>query len=212
MNNATDRIRLENIDMRFMTERGELKVVEDVSLTIGEGEFVAIVGPSGCGKTTLIRLITGQIEPVGGAVALLPVPFALLDQHAGMLDPDQSLRDNFLRMNPGAEPHLAHATLARFGFRTFDAARFGRALSGGERLRAGLACTLGAQPVPGLLILDEPTNHLDLDAIAALESALAAYDGAVLAVSHDDAFVQALAPDRTICLPGPEKAEGGFCG
>ncbi|MCE8421742.1 ABC transporter ATP-binding protein, partial [Rhodovulum sulfidophilum] len=64
----------------------------------------------------------------------------------------------------------------------------------------GLACALGAAPPPPLLILDEPTNHLDLDGIAALEAALAAYDGAVLAISHDAAFLGSLAPDRTFDL------------
>ena len=73
-------------------------------------------------------------------------------------------------------------------------------LSGGERLRAGLACTLGATPPPKLLILDEPTNHLDLDGLAALEAALAAYDGAVLAVSHDETFLGCVAPGRVITL------------
>ena len=75
-------------------------------------------------------------------------------------------------------------------------------MSGGERLRAGLACALGATPPPPLLILDEPTNHLDLDGITALEAALATYDGALLAISHDTAFLESLAPDMTIDL-GP---------
>ena len=181
-------------------------VIRDLSLTITGPERILLAGPNASGKTTLIRLITGQITPLRGAVAV-SVPWALLDQHAGLIDSQRSLRDSFLRLNPGADTNLAHATLARFGFQASDASRCGGALSGGERLRAGLACTLGASPVPGLLILDEPTNHLDLDAIAALESALATYDGAVLAVSHDDAFVASLAAHRTICMPGPGIAQ-----
>ncbi len=65
-------------------------------------------------------------------------------------------------------------------------------------LRAGLACTLGSSAPPQLLILDEPTNHLDLDAIAAIEAALSAYDGALLVVSHDETFLDAIGISRRI--------------
>lgn len=176
-------------------------VIRDLSLTITGPERVVIAGPNGSGKTTFVKLITGQIVPQLGAVDLA-VPFALLDQHAGLLDPAQTLRESFRHLNPSADIHMAHAALARFGFRADEALRRACHLSGGERLRAGLACTLGAVPPPMLLILDEPTNHLDLDGIAALEAALAAYDGAVLAISHDDAFIRSLAPDRTLHLDG----------
>tara|TARA_R110000751_G_scaffold81216_1_gene163851 strand:+ start:194 stop:1777 length:1584 start_codon:yes stop_codon:yes gene_type:complete len=171
----------------------------DLSLTLTGPRRIVIAGPNGSGKTTLLKIITGQMAPQRGHVAL-SVPFALLDQHIRMLGPALTLHDNFRRLNPTADPHMAHAALARFGFRAADALRCAGALSGGERLRAGLTCALGATPPPALLILDEPTNHLDLDGIAALEAALAAYDGAVLAISHDAAFVEALAPDRTIHL------------
>ncbi|MCA0961065.1 ABC-F family ATP-binding cassette domain-containing protein [Salipiger bermudensis] len=174
-------------------------VIRDLSLTVTGPERIVISGPNGSGKTTLLKIITGQIVPQSGLVTL-SVPFAVLDQHVQLLDPALSLRDNFRRLNPAADPHIAHAALARFGFRAADALRRAGELSGGERLRAGLACALGATPPPPLLILDEPTNHLDLDGIAALEAALAAYDGAVLAISHDTAFLDSLAPDRTIDL------------
>lgn len=174
-------------------------LIRDLSLNITGPERIVIAGPNGSGKTTLLKIITGQIVPQSGLVEL-SVPFALLDQHVRRLDPALSLRDNFRRLNPVADPHMAHAALARFGFRAADALRNAGKLSGGERLRAGLACALGATPPPPLLILDEPTNHLDLDGIAALEAALAAYDGAVLAISHDTAFLGSLAPDRTIDL------------
>ena len=174
-------------------------VLGNLSLTITGPERVVIAGPNGSGKTTLVKLITGQIEPRQGAVELM-VPFALLDQHIELPDLDRTLRDNFLILNPSANEHMSHAALARFGFRAGDALRRGAGLSGGEKLRAALACALGGTPPPMLLILDEPTNHLDLDGIAALEAALDAYDGAVLVISHDAAFIRSLAPDRTIHL------------
>ncbi|MFG1431728.1 ATP-binding cassette domain-containing protein, partial [Xanthobacter sp. V2C-8] len=174
-------------------------VIRDLSLTITGPERVVIAGPNGSGKTTLLKIITGQIMPQSGRVELM-VRFAMLDQHVGSLDPARTLRDNFLHLNLVADIHMAHAALARFGFRAADALGYAGELSGGERLRAGLACALGAMPPPMLLILDEPTNHLDLDGITALEAALAVYDGAVMVISHDTAFLGSLAPDRIVHL------------
>jgi ATPase subunit of ABC transporter with duplicated ATPase domains len=68
-------------------------------------------------------------------------------------------------------------------------------------LRAGLACVLGGPQPPQLLILDEPTNHLDIDSITAIERGLAAYDGALLIVSHDETFVQNIKVHRNLNLP-----------
>lgn len=179
----------------------EAPVIKGLSLIVTGPERLVIAGPNGSGKTTLLKMIAGEMAPQRGQVERR-VPTAFLDQHVGLLDPAQSLHENFRRLHPAAETRAAHAALARFGFRAGDALRRAADLSGGERLRAGLACTLGAAPPPMLLILDEPTNHLDLDGIAALETALSAYDGAVLAVSHDTAFLQSLGLHRSIDLTG----------
>ncbi|MBI1648548.1 ABC-F family ATP-binding cassette domain-containing protein [Hyphomicrobium sulfonivorans] len=176
-------------------------VISGFSLSIIGPERVVIAGPNGSGKTTLLKLIVGQLVPQSGRITTM-VPFAMLDQHVGLLDSNRTLRENFQQLNPSADVHASHAALARFGFRAGDASQLAGNLSGGERLRAGLACALGGMPPPSLLILDEPTNHLDLDGIAALEAALNAYDGAVLVISHDDAFLKSLAPHRTIHLRG----------
>lgn len=177
-------------------------VIRDLSLTITGPERIAITGANGSGKTTLLNLITGQIPPEQGQVTL-GVPWALLDQHLGLLDEAHTIRQAFQCCSPDATPNSAHAALARFGFRASDALRKINQLSGGERVRVSLACVLGASPAPQLLILDEPTNHLDLDGINALEAALLAYDGAVLAVSHDQTFLAALKPQRVISLDDP---------
>ncbi len=75
-------------------------------------------------------------------------------------------------------------------------------LSGGQLLRAGLACVLGGPRPPSLLILDEPTNHLDIESIEAVEAGLFAYDGALLVVSHDETFLEAIGISRRLELGG----------
>ena len=174
-------------------------VLKDVSLTIAGPERVAITGPNGSGKTTLLRLVTGTLEPFAGAVSV-HVPHALLDQQVSVLDPQKTVRDNFLALNPASDEQACRSALARFKFRADAALKMTVSLSGGETLRAGLACVLGTAAPPQLLILDEPTNHLDLESIEAVEAGLRGYDGALLVVSHDRPFLDAIAITREMAL------------
>lgn len=174
-------------------------VIRDFSFVIVGPERVALVGPNGAGKTSVLRLATGDLQPVSGTI-MRGVAIAMLDQHVSRLDPALSIAACFRDLNPEDTENACRAALARFAFRNDAALRLVGTLSGGERLRAGLACTLGGSRPPGLLILDEPTNHLDLDAIAAIEAGLAAYDGALLVVSHDEDFLAAIGATRRITL------------
>jgi ATPase subunit of ABC transporter with duplicated ATPase domains len=174
-------------------------VIRDLSLSVTGPERVAITGPNGSGKSTLLALVAGTLAPWEGAVRVA-VPFALFDQRVGLLDPALSIADNFLALNPGTTNNQCRAALARFRFRADAADRIAGTLSGGQILRAGLACVLGAPTPPQLLILDEPGNHLDIDSLTAVETGLAAYDGALLVVSHDTAFLDAIGITRTIEL------------
>ena len=175
------------------------RIVGPVSLTLTGPERIAITGPNGAGKTTLLRLIAGALEPTAGGIER-PSPAALLDQETAILRPDETLVEAYRRLNPEATPNAAQAALARFLFRNAAAQRAVATLSGGERLRAALACVMtGARP-PQLLVLDEPTNHLDLESIAAVEAALGAYDGALIVVSHDADFLSAVEVQRVIAL------------
>jgi ATPase subunit of ABC transporter with duplicated ATPase domains len=177
------------------------RVLSDVSFRLTGPERIAVTGPNGAGKTTLIRLATGALTPATGEVRR-GVPAALLDQRAALLNDDETLLQNFRRLNPAADDNAAHAALARFVFRNVTALKPAGALSGGERLRAALACALMAARPPQLIILDEPTNHLDLESIAAVEAALAAYDGALVVVSHDRDFLAAVGVTRELALAG----------
>jgi ATPase subunit of ABC transporter with duplicated ATPase domains len=178
---------------------GQAPLLAGVDLQITGPERVAVTGPNGAGKTTLIRLAAGELAPTVGRVRR-GVGAAFLDQQTALLRPEETLVQAFRRLNPQASDNAARAALARFLFRNVAAEKRVAELSGGERLRAGLACVLMADQPPQLLILDEPTNHLDLDSIAAVEAALAGYDGALLVVSHDSDFLAAVGIDREVAL------------
>ncbi|MNS29416.1 ABC transporter ATP-binding protein uup [compost metagenome] len=164
---------------------------------------MAITGPNGAGKTTLLKLISGELEPMAGRIER-PVTAALLDQTAAILKPEETLIEAWRRLNLEGTPNDAHAALARFLFRNTAAHRTVGTLSGGERLRAALACVMTGVKSPQLLVLDEPTNHLDLDSIAAIEAALAAYDGALVIVTHDRDFMDNVGVDREVRLARPD--------
>jgi ATPase subunit of ABC transporter with duplicated ATPase domains len=189
-----------------------LLAFEDVVLARGERLFgpwrfeitgperVAVTGPNGAGKTSLLRIAAGHLAPTGGRVVRAEGRVAMLDQHVALLADDASVLDNFRHLHPGTTEREAHAACARFAFRNRDALKLAGDLSGGERLRAGLACVLGGTVVPQLLLLDEPTNHLDMESVEILEAALAGYDGALLVVSHDRAFLDAIGVQREIAV------------
>jgi ATPase subunit of ABC transporter with duplicated ATPase domains len=187
-------LRLDGVTAGYTPDR---PIIRDLTFAITGPERIAVSGPNGSGKTTLLALITGRLQPWAGRVRTLTA-FAMLDQQVSILDPALSIRDNFRRLNPQSDENACRAALARFMFRADAALQSVAALSGGQLLRAGLACVLGGASPPSFLILDEPTNHLDIDSIEAVEAGLRAYDGALLIVSHDETFLDAVGVTRRL--------------
>ncbi|EDY49681.1 ABC-F family ATP-binding cassette domain-containing protein [Streptomyces clavuligerus] len=182
---------------------------EGVGLTVRGPERIALTGPNGAGKSTLLRLITGDLAPDSGGIRRADGRPAHLSQRLDLLDPDRTVAENFA----DAAPHRTEAErmnlLARFLFRGARAHLPVRVLSGGERLRATLACVLYADPAPQLLLLDEPTNNLDLVSTGQLESALNAYRGAFVIVSHDERFLREIGVNRWLRLADGALTETG---
>jgi ATPase subunit of ABC transporter with duplicated ATPase domains len=190
---------LEGVAFRYA---GGPELLSGFSLRLTGPERVAVVGPNGSGKSTLFGLIRGELQPTAGRVALGVERVSCLDQKASLLADGRSVLENFRAWNPGIAEGGCRLTLARFLFRGETAHKAAGALSGGERLRAALACVLTAVSPPQLLLLDEPTNHLDLDSLANLEQALRGYTGALLVISHDRTFLENVGVTRTVELGG----------
>ena len=177
-------------------------VIRDFAMDIIGPERVAITGPNGVGKTSLLKLLTVELKPVSGSVQI-GGKMALLDQQVALLDRDETIVENFRRINPDSTVQDCRAVLAAFQFRNDAALQRVGTLSGGEMLRAGLACVLGGRVPPMLIVLDEPTNHLDIGAVDVVEAGLRAFDGALLVVSHDRAFLEAIGVEREVRLGNP---------
>jgi ATP-binding cassette subfamily F protein uup len=204
-------IEAENVSFSY----GDKAIIRDFSTIIQRGDKIGIVGPNGSGKTTLLRILMGELQPSQGEVRHgTNVEMAYFDQLRAQLDESKSVLDNVgqgrdtITINGRARNLMGY--LEDFLF-TRDRVRAPiSALSGGERNRLLLA-RLFTQPA-NLLILDEPTNDLDIDTLEVLEDLLLDYEGTLLLVSHDRAFLNNIVTSTLIMDSSGEVDEyvGGY--
>jgi ATP-binding cassette subfamily F protein 3 len=172
---------------------GDKKLFKDVSFQLQRGQRLGIMGPNGCGKSTLLKLMLGELKPDAGEIKLgHQVDVGYYDQHLESVMEDQTV---IRAVWPPDDPTITEQQMrdfcAKFGLVGEMVYHQVKNLSGGERSRVVLA-KIAALNV-NLLILDEPTNHLDIWACESLEEALEHYEGTVIVVSHDRAFLNRIA-------------------
>jgi ATP-binding cassette subfamily F protein uup len=195
-------------------------IVRNVSTTIMRGDRVGLIGPNGSGKTTLLRLLLADLvpdplRPDSGSVRMgTNIELAYFDQLREQLDPDRTVFDSIADggewVNVGGERRHVHGYLQDFLFPAERARTPVRALSGGERNRLLLARLFTRSF--NLLVLDEPTNDLDIETLDLLEALLLEFQGTLLLVSHDRAFLDAVVTSTLVFEGGGRVGEyaGGY--
>ena len=179
---------------------GSLEIFTAVDLAIDRGSKVVVLGLNGAGKTTLLRILAGVDSPDTGTVEHgHGLRIGYYAQEHETLDVGRTVLENMLSASPQLSATEARRVLGSFLFTGDDADKPAGVLSGGEKTRLALAMIVvsGAN----VLLLDEPTNNLDPASREEILSALAAYTGAVVLVSHDPGAVEALGPERVLILP-----------
>jgi ATPase subunit of ABC transporter with duplicated ATPase domains len=185
---------------------GRRVIYDGLNLTIRRGERWSVMGRNGAGKTTLLRMVAGVLAPDSGEVTLgasLKMGY-FAQQSLDLLDPDLTIAEQLQRDFPNESIGVLRNLAGAFQFSGDDIDKKIRSLSGGEKTRLVLARML-LDP-PNVLVLDEPTNHLDLFTKDMLIDALKDFDGTMLFVSHDRAFLRALS-NRVLELGGESGVE-----
>ncbi|WP_343082046.1 ABC-F family ATP-binding cassette domain-containing protein [Ostreiculturibacter nitratireducens] len=191
-------------------------ILKDFSFRVLRGDRVAFVGPNGVGKTTLLKMLTGEIEPDTGTVRHgTNLEIAVFDQARATLNPEVTLWDGLVndpsmrvsgrsdQVMVRGQPRHVVAYLKDFLFDEAQARAPVGSLSGGERARLLLARIMARQS--NLLVLDEPTNDLDVETLDLLQDLLGEYEGTVLLVSHDRDFIDRVAT-TTVAMEGDGRA------
>lgn len=205
-------LKMENVSLTYQTVERETKAIENVSLSIEDGEFIALVGPSGCGKTTILSLISGLIKPSGGTITLMGKPVTKSGSDIGyMLQRDMLFEWRTIEKNVLLGPEIQHSLnadvrkeveelLVKYGLWEFRK-HYPAQLSGGMRQRAALIRTLAMRPK--LLLLDEPFSALDfqtrLNVCNDVHGIIKSEKKTALLVTHDISEAVSLA-DRIVVL------------
>ncbi|MFN9356313.1 MAG: ATP-binding cassette domain-containing protein, partial [Alphaproteobacteria bacterium] len=177
-------IQLQDIALTF----GGTPLLKGADLVLSEGDRLCLVGRNGSGKSTLLKIVAGLVEPDSGIRSIAPrATVRYLPQEPDLTGYPTTLAYVEAGLSPGDDPYRALYLLQNLGLTGEEATTN---LSGGEARRAALARVLA--PQPDILLLDEPTNHLDLPAIEWLENELASMRSAIVLISHDRRFLQAM--------------------
>ena len=192
----------------------EVPVIHDFSARIQRGDRAGLIGPNGSGKTTLLRLLVGELEPQSGEVRRgSRLQVAYFDQQRRQLDPERTVAESVCdgdMVEIGGRSQHVIGYLGDFLFPRERARSPVKALSGGEVNRLMLA-RLFAQPA-NVLVFDEPTNDLDIETLELLEELVADFEGTVLLVTHDRAFLDSVVTSTFAFEPGGRVTEyvGGW--
>ena len=190
-------------------------IIKNLTATIMRGDKVGIIGPNGAGKSTLLKLLLGQLEPTEGTITLgTRIESCYFDQNREQLDPEKTVADNVTdggdTVLVNGQPRHIISYLQDFLFAPDRTRSPVRVLSGGEKNRLLLA-KLFTQPF-NVLVMDEPTNDLDVETLELLEELLLDYQGTLLLVSHDRAFLNNVVTS-TLVFEGEGRVEeyaGGY--